>query len=246
MGISLMVMVFIYCRNREYPITKLPTLKEWLDSFRAVFLALLNPVIILFGIVSGIFTPTEAAAVVVVYAIFLGAIVYKDLTWRLFLVELKETAKLISNVYVILGGALLFGFILARENVGSLLIHFFTITRMHPTLVLFLIVVLVLILGCFIEVTALMILLLPVILPVIDFIGVDKTYFGVVFIMAAIMGIMTPPFGLGLFIISGITGLPFNRTTKAVLPFLIPLLVTLGLVLLIPGLILIIPNLLMK
>ena len=112
MGVTLMIMVYIMSRNRNYAVRKFPTLKEWLIGLKEVSLALLSPVIMFLGMLGGIFTPTEAAAVLVAYAIFLGVVVYRELSWKSFLNELKETAKLVSNVYAILGGALMFGLIL--------------------------------------------------------------------------------------------------------------------------------------
>jgi tripartite ATP-independent transporter DctM subunit len=246
MGITLMIMVYFMCKNRNYAVRKMGSLREWLIGLKDVSLALLSPVIMLVGILGGVFTPTEASAVLVAYAIFLGTVVYREMSWKSFVAELRETVKLVSNVYAILGGALIFGFILSRENAGSLLVSFIAAKQLSPLLVTSLIAVLVLFLGCFIEVTAMMMLILPVLMPVVRHVGIDVTYFGVLFIMAAVYGVMTPPFGLGLFIMSGMTGLSFKKTVRATVPFLIPLGVTLFLVILVPQFILFVPNLLAK
>ena len=115
-----------------------------------------------------------------------------------------------------------------------------------PTPVLFLLTALVLFLGCFVEVTALIILILPVIMPLIDALNISAVHYGVLFIMTALLGILTPPFGLGLYIVSGMTGMAFKRTVRAVAPFLIPLLVTIILLVVFPDLVLFLPNLMPK
>jgi tripartite ATP-independent transporter DctM subunit len=245
MGLSLMIMIFFYCKNKNYPVREKPSVREIATSFKDVFLALLNPVIIVLGMVGGVFTPTEASAIAVLYAAFLGVVVYRSLTFEKIVTVLSDSVKLVSNVYLVLGPALLFSFILTRENVGNYLIHLIASLNLHATSVLFMLTGLILIMGCFVEVTAMMILMLPIIMPVIKSIGVDITHFGLLFIMTAVMGILTPPFGLGLFIISGMTGLSVPRLSRAVFPFLIPLIITIMLVLLMPDIVLFLPNLLM-
>jgi TRAP-type C4-dicarboxylate transport system permease large subunit len=140
----------------------------------------------------------------------------------------------------------MFGLILSRENVGDTMVRFIASSHLSPLLVVSLITVLVLILGCFIEVTVMMIPILPVLMPVVHHFWIDVTCFGVVFIMAAVYGILTPPFGLGLFIVSRMTGFPFKKTVKATAPFIIPLVAALFLVILVPQFITLVPNLFAK
>jgi tripartite ATP-independent transporter DctM subunit len=246
MGISLMIMVYFYSLNKNYPVTSRPSLKEFMISFKGAALPMLNPVIILSGMIGGIFTPTEAAAVAVAYSFFLGKYVYKELTWENVFQEFKETAKFCSAVYVLVAAALIFSLLLTREHVGDLLIYYVKLWSLSPLSLLLLLTLLVFILGCFVEVTAMFFLVLPVVMPLIDAMGISKVYYGVLFSMTAIMGILTPPFGLGLFMICSMTGVPFDRVVRATVPFLVPLIIVLLLCVFFPDIITFLPNLLMK
>ena len=212
---------------------------------RYVVLPLLNPVIILSGMVGGIFTPTEAAAVAVAYALVLGKFIYRELTWKQIFEDCRETAKFCSSVYVIIGAALIFSLVLTREHVGDMLIDVVKSYSLSPTALVFALMLLVLILGCFVEVTAMFFLVLPMVIPLIEALEIDKVYFGILFTVTAVLGILTPPFGLGLFMITGMTGIAFNRVVRATLPFLVPLILTIIVLILFPQIITWLPNKLM-
>jgi tripartite ATP-independent transporter DctM subunit len=245
MGIALMIMVYFYSLNKNYAVSPRPTLPKLWDSARYVVLPLLNPVIILSGMVGGIFTPTEAAAVAVAYALVLGKFIYRELTWKQIFEDCRETAKFCSSVYVIIGAALIFSLVLTREHVGDMLIDVVKSYSLSPTALVFALMLLVLILGCFVEVTAMFFLVLPVVIPLIEALGIDKVYFGILFTVTAVLGILTPPFGLGLFMITGMTGIAFNRVVRATLPFLVPLILTIIVLILFPQIITWLPNKLM-
>ena len=244
MAFSLMVMVFLYAVKRKYPREKFPSIRESLSSSKKVVLPLLNIVIILGGMALGWYTPTEAAAISVLYSVFLGTIVYKELTFKKIWEEIVATAKFCSSVYVIIGASTVFTFIITREQIGPRLVYLINSLGLGQNAVLLLLTLLVLILGCLIDVTALIILILPVIIPVLQSLGVDFIHYGVLFIMTALLGILTPPFGLGLYAAAGMTGLPFIKVVRSVTPFLIPLLVAIILVLFFPNIVLIMPKLL--
>jgi len=246
MGTSLMIMVFFYTSRRNYPKLAFPTLRQSLKSIKNVFLPMLNPVIILAGMFSGVFTPTEAAAVSVAYSIFLGKIVYKELTWKKIFSEIKITAKFCSAIYVIIGASLVFSFIVTREQIAQKLVNYIITIGLNQIEILFLLTLLVLLLGCFIEGTALIILILPIIIPLVRAVQISQVHFGVLFIMATTTGMLTPPFGLGLFMISSMTGMPFERVVKSITPFLIPLIVAMIIIILIPNMVLFLPNLIIK
>jgi tripartite ATP-independent transporter DctM subunit len=246
MGVSLMIMVYFYSLHRNYPVSARPTAAGFLKALRLVCLPMLNPLIILSGMVGGVFTPTEAAAVAVGYAFFLGKFVYRELTWRQALEDVKETAKFCGTVYVIVGAALIFSTVLTRERVGDSLIELVKNYSLGPTALVFTLLAVVFIMGCFVEVTAMFFLLVPVFMPLIEAMDISKVFFGVVFTIVAVYGILTPPFGLGLFMISSMTGLSFNRVVKATIPFLIPLIISVVLLVLFPGIVTFLPDLLMK
>jgi tripartite ATP-independent transporter DctM subunit len=245
MGVSLMVMVYFYSRSRNYPVSVRPNVAGFFKALRLVCLPMLNPLIILSGMVGGVFTPTEAAAVAVAYAFLLGKFVYRELTWGQAFGDVKETVKFCGSVYAIVGAALIFSTVLTRERVGDALIEFVKSYSLGPTALVFALSAVVFIMGCFVEVTAMFFLLVPVFIPLIEAMGISKVFFGVVFTIVAVYGILTPPFGLGLFMISSMTGLSFNRVVKATMPFLIPLIISVILLILFPKIVTFLPDLLM-
>jgi tripartite ATP-independent transporter DctM subunit len=206
---------------------------------------MLNPLIILSGMVGGVFTPTEAAAVAVAYAFLLGKFVYRELTWGQAFGDVKETVKFCGSVYAIVGAALIFSTVLTRERVGDALIEFVKSYSLGPTALVFALSAVVFVMGCFVEVTAMFFLLVPVFVPLIEAMEISKVFFGVVFTIVAVYGILTPPFGLGLFMVSSMTGLSYNRVVKATMPFLIPLIISVILLILFPKIVTFLPDLLM-
>ncbi len=246
MGVSLMVMVYFYSLRRNYPVSARPTAAGFFRALGLVCLPMLNPLIILSGMVGGVFTPTEAAAVAVAYAFVLGKFVYRELTWRQALEDLKETTKFCGAVYVIVGAALIFSTVLTRERVGDSLIELVQSYSLGATALMFTLMAIVFIMGCFVEVTAMFFLLVPVFVPLIEAMDISKVFFGVVFTIVAVYGILTPPFGLGLFMVSSMTGLSFNRVVRATIPFLIPLIISVLALIVFPGIVTFLPDLLMK
>ncbi len=244
MALSLMVMVFIYALKRKYPREAFPSFRQSLSSTKKVLLPFLNVVIILGGMALGWYTPTEAAAISVIYSIVLGVLVYRELTFRNIWDEIVYTAKFCSSVYVIIGASTVFTFIITREQIGPQLVQLINSLGFGSNAVLLLLTLLVLILGCLIDVTALIILILPVIIPVLQSLGIDFIHYGVLFIMTAILGVLTPPFGLGLYAASGMTGLPFKNVVRSVQPFLVPLMITIALVIFFPDIVLLLPRVL--
>lgn len=246
MGVSLMIMVYFYSLRRNYPVSARPTAAGFFRALRLVCLPMLNPLIILSGMVGGVFTPTEAAAVAVAYAFFLGKFVYRELTWGQAFEDVKETAKFCGAVYVIVGAALIFSTVLTRERVGDSLIELVKSYSLGATALVFTLMAIVFIMGCFVEVTAMFFLLVPVFVPLIEAMDISKVFFGVLFTIVAVYGILTPPFGLGLFMVSSMTGLSFNRVVRATIPFLIPLVISVLVLILFPGIVTFLPDLLMK
>lgn len=239
---SLMLMVFIITKNKQYPLEKRPGFIEYLKGIKSVFLSMLTPAIILFGMFGGIFTPTEASSVAVVYAAFLGVVVYKNISLKRLIQDIKETAYFCSGIYAIVAASAVLSFIFTRENIGPKLAALITGTSLNPTFVIFLLLAIVLLLGCFIEVAAMMILILPVLIPIVKAVGYSPVAFGLIFILTATLGILTPPFGLGLYIGANITGLSFQDTVKSVTPFFIPLILVIIVMVFFPSIVTIVPN----
>ena len=246
MAIALMIMVFLYARRRNYYRSPFPPLKKILVNFYRSLLALLTPVILLGGMFSGVFTPTEAAVVAVLWALFLGFLVYKELGLnhlpRIFLEVLVRTGV----VLFLLATVGIFTWILTRENIPELLLGFITSANITPAVFLLIANIILLLMGMVTTVTPSIILLSPIFLPIINKLGIDPVHFGIVVILNLMIGNLTPPVGPVLFVVSTIGKVPFQRAFKHTLPFIVPLLVVLVLITYVPRIVLFIPDLFMK
>jgi len=204
---------------------------------------LLTPVILLGGILSGTFTPTEAASVAVLYMLVLG-LIYRTAKLRVLLQALRETAVITAGITLILGAAALLGLILTRAHVSRDVAAFLTSVSDSPWVFMILVNIVLLILGCLIDATAVILVTVPVLLPIAVDLGIDPIYFGVVMIINLMIGLLTPPVGSVLYITSSVIGKPVDVVFRGVAPFLIPLIAVLIVVTALPGLVLWLPNLL--
>jgi len=203
--------------------------------------AMLTPVIILGGILGGFFTPTEAAALGALYIIILGFI-YKKLTVATLWKALRETAVTTASIMLIIVAATILGWILAREEVPQALSALMTGNLSSATAFLLVTTVLLLILGAFIDATALLLITVPILLPVATEFGVDPIHFGVVAILALMMGLLTPPVGTVLFVMSSVLRMPVGDVFRGVLPFLVPIGVVLLLLIFFPAIVTVVPT----
>jgi TRAP-type C4-dicarboxylate transport system permease large subunit len=208
------------------------------------YMALMTPVIQIGGMASGAFTPTEAAVAATAYALFLGFFIYRTLTLKSFVRVSMETVETTSIILFIVGGAAIFGYLITTTQITDHVAGAVLSITDNPILILLLVNVFLLIVGCFMETIAAITILVPVLLPLMTKIGVDPVHFGLIMVLNLMIGLLTPPVGLVLYILARISGLSFERTTRACIPFLIPLLVTLGVVTFWPGLVLWLPKLL--
>ncbi len=241
-GLALMIWIFLSCGKRNYPLRARPSLREYLCSCREVSLPLMTPAIIILGMVSGIFSPTEAACVAVLYSTVLGVFFYRKLGFSELVNDLKETVLFSGSIYLIVAASMVMSFIITRERFADMLVSAILSSQINSTLVIVILVLITLFLGCFIDVTAMMILVLPVMIPIVDAVAFSKVAFGVIFVLSAVLGVLTPPFGLGLFIASGISGLSFDRTVRSVMPYFIPLGIVITLIILVPEIVTFLPN----
>ena len=208
------------------------------------YMALMTPVILIGGMASGAFTPTEAAVAATAYALFLGFFIYRTLTLRSFVRVSMETVETTSIILFIVGGAAIFGYLITTTQITDHVAGAVLSITDNPILILLLVNVFLLIVGCFMETIAAITILVPVLLPLMTKIGVDPVHFGLIMVLNLMIGLLTPPVGLVLYILARISGISFERATRACAPFLIPLLVTLGIVTYWPGLVLWLPKLL--
>lgn len=242
MGILLMVWTSIYAWRRNYPRRPRASVGEIWRAIKESFLPMQCPVIILGGIWGGIFTPTEAASVAVVYALILGLMVYKELRLADLPRIITATLSTTSTVCFIVAGATLFAWIMAREQVPQQIgTYLLSLTQDRYTLLLILNLFLLAV-GCFMEAIAAMTILVPILLPIIVSVGIDPVHFGIVMTLNLMIGLLTPPVGLILYIVSKIADISFAAMVRAVAPFLVPLLIALLLITLVPGFVLWLPR----
>lgn len=246
MAASLSIMVWWIAKKRNYPVDVAFSIKNVASSFKSAFLPLMTPVIIVGGITTGAFTPTEAAICAAAYAIFLGVIIYRTLTTRKLAVISLETIETTASIMMIVGTASVFAWILTANQVAANLTEFILSLTDNKHLVLLLIMLIVLFVGLFMETIAAISILVPVLLPVTAGLGIDPVHLGIIVILNLMLGLLTPPVGMVLFVLSRVSGVPFEQCVKATLPFLVPLIAVLFLLTFVPSLTLFLPNLLYR
>jgi len=210
--------------------------------FRA-YLPLLTPVLLIGGMTTGAFTPTEAAIAASAYAIFLGMVVYRTLSWRRLVQVSMETVETSAIILLIVAGASIFGYIITTTRITDNIADAVLAVTREPWLVLLMVNLFLLVVGCFMETIAAITILVPVLLPLMAKIGVDPVHFGLIMVLNLMIGLLTPPVGLVLYILARVANISFERATRATLPFLVPLLLTLLLVTYVPAVSLWLPSL---
>lgn len=246
MGLGLMLMVYFISRRRNYRIYKRSTLRELWASFRDASLSLLTPVIILGGIVIGFATPTEAAVLAVLYALVLGMFIYKESKVGDILMAMRRVSRSVGMIAFLSCTAFLFGWILTYEKIPQDVANLLMSISSNKYVILFIINVLLLIVGCFMDTIAAMVVLVPVFLPTLGIYGIDRVHFGVVLTLNLMIGLLTPPVGLCSYLVADIAKVPFEKVTRAEIPFIYILLVILFLVTYLPGTVLYLPRILVK
>ena len=243
MALALSAMVWWRSRKRSYPRDASFSPTTIVSRFKSAILPLLTPVIIVGGIVSGAFTPTEAAIGAAAYALILGTLVYRTLTIRKLAVISLETIETTAAIMMIVGAAAVFAWILTTNQVASQFAEFVLSFTESKVVVLLLIMAVVLIVGLFMETIAAISILVPVLMPVATQFGIDPVHLGIIVILNLMLGLLTPPVGMVLFVLSRVSKVPFEQCVRATLPFLVPLLGILLLLTFVPSLVLWLPDL---
>jgi len=243
-GLGMAVPVFFIARKRNYPKEPPPTLPQFWTALRNALPALAIPVIIMGGILFGLFTPTEAAAVAVVYALVVPPLFYREPAIRELPKIFADSARLSGVIGMIIGFVGAFGWVLSYSKFPFIVAS--AIAAMAPAWWVFIILVIVLylILGTFLTPSEIILVTVPVLLPVANAVGVHPIHFGMVCVIASAVGHITPPVGLCLFVGMAISGLPMDKLVKPLLPFLASIVITLLLIAFLPGLVLFLPRLL--
>jgi tripartite ATP-independent transporter DctM subunit len=242
---AMMIMTGVISILRGYPrAERWPTVKEVVRDFIPAFPALLTPILLIFGMLSGLFTPTEAASATVVYVFFISLVVYRELTWKHILTALFETVKSTSTIMIIVSAAALFGWILAIEQIPQMFSSFLLSISQNPLVLLMILNILLFIVGMFLDSTTATLLLVPIVVPPLVGAGVNEIHLGIVFIFNIMIGLVTPPMGLSLFLISDIAKVSIKDIMSEVAFYLVPLIGTLLMVTYMPQIVLWIPNML--
>lgn len=245
MGLAMMVTVYILAVRRGYPKEKRVPVLQLLREAKTAFWALLMTVIILYGIIGGFFTPTEASIVASLYALVVGMYVYKGLTWRKLPGILVDTVLTSSALLIMVGLANLFGWILTSEQIPQMIATLILSISENPLIVLLILNLILLFVGAFMETIAALIILFPALVGVATGVGVDPVHFAVIAVLNLMIGLTTPPVGVCLFVVAGIGKLPMLSVARAIVPFLLCNLAVLMLVTYVPAISLWLPNLLM-
>ena len=222
MALSLMVMIYYYAVKRQYHRHPRASLKQVVQAFFKAIPPLTTPLILVGGILGGVFTPTEAGAAATLYALLLGMFVYRALTLKKIYEVLLDSAYTTASVMLIVMAASLFAYVLTQEQVSVRAGDFILSLTHNRILILLIINLFLLFVGCFLEPVAAMIILIPVFLPICQEIGIDMVHFGIVMVLNLMIGLLTPPVGLVLYIISDVAGISFEVTVREVLPFIAP------------------------
>jgi tripartite ATP-independent transporter DctM subunit len=246
MAVALMMMVRHVAIRRNLPRHPFEGGRALWIAFRRAFWALMAPVVLFGGLFSGVFTPTEAAAVAVVYALVLGLLVYRDFDLRDLPRIVLDTVETTGVVMALVMAASLLAYCLSvsrlPQEVGAALTQLTT----SPIVFLLIVNLLLLVVGCFMEALAAMLVLIPILVPPAIVLGIDPVQFGLIFVLNLMIGTITPPVGVVLYVTAKVADVPFERMARAVLPYLVPLFVVLALVTVWPPLSTALPDLLMR
>lgn len=246
MALSLMVMVAIMARRRGFPRDQAFQWSMLFSTFQRAFLSLMTPVIIVGGILTGAFTPTEAAVAACAWAMFLGLIVYRTLNIRRFLRVSFDTIETTSVVLLVVGAASIFAWILTSNRVPETVAALLLNASDRPWVILILINLILLVVGCFMETVAAITIMVPVLLPVAVAIGIDPVHFGVIMVLNLMLGLLTPPVGMVLYVLARIAKIPFERAVVGTAPFLVPLVLVLLLITYVPVITMWLPTLIYR
>ena len=243
MGVVLMAVNWWISWRRDFaldepvPLTELPRL-----TVRA-FPALLMPAILLYGIYGGVTTPTEAAAVAAFYALVLAGVFYRSISLKALGQIMVESARSSAAIGLVIGGALILNYIVASENIPSMLAEHMVGLDVHPLVFLLGVNVLLLLLGCLLDATTIILVIIPLFLPTCRELGIDLVHFGVVAVVNCMIGLITPPYGVLLFVINAVTRIPLTEIIREIWLFLFVLLAALLAMILFPGIVLWLPRL---
>jgi tripartite ATP-independent transporter DctM subunit len=239
-----MVIVAIGARRENFPVGQPTPLREIPGITWRALPTLMMPVVLLGGIYSGVTTPTEAAAVAAAYALVISVLLYRSVTVRDFYRSVLASARTSASIGMLIAGALVFNYVVTVENIPASIQTMLTAWELSPLGFLILVNILLLVLGCLLEGTTILLVVVPVLIPTAKALGIDMVHFGIMVVVNIMLGLITPPYGLLLFVMTRIANVPIRDIVRDVLPFLWAMIAALGLITLFPGLVLWLPRLL--
>ena len=246
LGAGLAIVTFLIARARNYPVHEAVPMRAVLRSGGQAIWALMMPFVILFGVTGGVVTVTESAAFAVLYALFVSMVIHRELTWRQLWGIFVQSGLDSAVVMIIIAFASGFGWLMAVSGLPREIAAWIGAFSSNPLVILMLINGLLLVVGCFMEAIAAMIILIPVLIPIVQAAGVDLVHFGLVMVFNLMLGLLTPPVGILLYICGNFAGVKIERVVREVLPFLAVGVSVLLLITFFPGLVLWLPNLMLK
>jgi len=243
-GAVQMALIAFNAKRSNFPVEPPIPMREWPRITWEALPALLMPVILLGCLYSGVTTPTEAAAVAAAYALAVSAILYRSVSWRDLYGTLVRSSRITISIGMLIAGALVFNYVITVENIPKVVAALLKGWQMSPAMFLLVANVILLVLGCFLEGTTILLVILPVMLPTAQALGIDPVHFGVVAVVNVMLGLVTPPYGLLLFMMVKIADVSLTELVKEVMPFLAVMIGALALITYVPDLVLFLPRIL--
>jgi C4-dicarboxylate transporter, DctM subunit len=244
MALSQMIIVAVDARRKNFPVEPPTPVRKLPRITWEAFPSLMMPVVLLGGIYSGVTTPTEAAAVAAAYALIVSALLYRSVSFSDFYRSILSSARTTASIGMLIAGALVFNYVVTVENIPQSVSALLQAWELTPTGFLILVNVLLLMLGCVLEGTTILLVVVPVLIPTANALGVDLVHFGVMVVVNIMLGLVTPPYGLLLFIMTRIAEVPLKNIVRDVLPFLWAMIGSLALITFFPELVLWLPRML--
>ncbi len=243
LGVAFMAMNTVIARRRNYPIEPPIPVREFPKITVRAFPALMLPVILLFGIYGGVMTPTEGAAAAAAYALFASVVLYRAVSWKQLYDAILTSGKATTSVGILIAGALAFNYVVTSENIPKSLQALMSGYHLSAGGFLLIVNIVLLILGCLLEGSTILLVVVPIFIPTAKALGIDLVHFGVVVVVNIMIGLLTPPYGLLLFIIANMTKQPLSAIVREAAPFIVMALVVLAIITAVPELVLWLPKL---
>lgn len=243
LGVSFMTMNSIIARRRNYPVEPPIPLREVPKITFNAIPALLLPVILLFGIYGGVMTPTEGAAAAAFYALFASTVLYRSVSWKQLYGAILTSSKATTSIGMLIAGALIFNYVVTIENIPNGLARFIGTFDLSAGSFMLLVNLILLVLGCLLEGTTILLVVVPIFIPTAKALGIDLVHFGVVVVVNIMIGLVTPPYGLLLFVVANMTKQPLGAIVREAMPFIFTALIVLAFIAAVPDAVLWLPRL---